>query len=244
MKPLIDAPTIAIVCALKEEFAAVEAGLGPNYRERFELIRAGVGSLSAARVAQELARRETPPYIIISTGFCGGLVDALKVGDVVVGYEIENALPLPRPDFESVSHDPLAAKCALSFEDALKRQNVRAFRGKTVCSEVAVSSIEEKRKLGDAGALAVDMESFALVSHFAGCVLFVRVVSDSVDDELPKEVGEFIDAAGNIRAGKIARFIVKNPSNILRLMELKKRSDIAAKALTEAWRILRDLSFD
>jgi nucleoside phosphorylase len=241
MKESNEAPRIAIVCALKEEFAAVEAGLGPDYRARFELIRAGVGPISAARVATELAGRATPPRLIVSTGFCGGLVNDLEVGDVVVGSEIGNA---NAGSTVSLSNESERKQIAQSLATALKRNGVRAFLGKTVCSADAIATTEHKRKLGQGGATAVDMESYALASNRKGCVVFVRAVSDSVDDELPAEVGEFLDTAGNVRAGKIMRFIFKKPSNILRLMELKKRSDIAAKSLTDAWRILRDVPFD
>src|SRR5438477_186309 len=128
MKPSTDEPKIVIVCALREEFAAVEAGLGADYRERFELIRAGVGPVSAAGV------------------------------------------------------DPSRTRVSV-----------------------------------------------------------LRTVSDAVTDELPAEVGQFLNEQGDVRVGNITRFIVKRPSNIMRLMELKKRSDIAAKALLVAWNAIRDL---
>src|SRR5438128_618124 len=91
MNPTSSTPKIAIVCALKEEYTAVAAGLGADWRERFELVRAGVGPESAARVAKEFAARAEPPTWVISTGFCGGLSESLNVGDIVVSSEIVDA---------------------------------------------------------------------------------------------------------------------------------------------------------
>ena len=229
---------IVVVCAMKEEYAAVQAGLGANAGARFEVIRAGVGPVSAARVARELAARAEPPDVVISTGFCGGLIDELKVGDIVVGGDVEYTESIScasdRPDCAD------AAEFARTLESSLKLKCARVFWGKTICSKDAVATVGAKRRLGQRASV-VDMESYALATQCNSRVVFVRVVSDSVTDELPAEVGEFLDAAGNVRAGSIARFIIKKPTNFLRLMELKKRSDIAAKALTEAWRAIRDM---
>src|SRR5438309_1974075 len=78
---------IAVVCALREELSAVKAGLGKDAK-RFELVQTGVGARAAARVGKEFAERENPPALIVSTGFCGGLIDALSVGGIVAAHNI------------------------------------------------------------------------------------------------------------------------------------------------------------
>lgn len=234
-------PKIAVVCALKEELAAVKAGLGGE-AARFELIQAGVGPKSAARVAEELAAREQPPEVVVSTGFCGGLVDELNVGDIVVAHEVRAGEP-PAPQNSD------RAKALIEIVSAaLGKTKLRWKCGAMVCAENAVFKSKDKRVLGEkTGALAVDMESFALAANLDSArtaLIAIRAVSDSVDDELPPEVAEFLDESGNVRAGKVTRFIFKRPKNFTRLLALKKRADSAAASLTEAWRALAKLDFE
>lgn len=251
MKAPSDASKIVIICALKEECAAVEAGLSPEFRDRFELIRAGVGPISAARIAKELAAREHPPELIVSTGFCGGLADDLKVGDVVVGSEIMGTHE-PHPPVSEIDSFTTRRNAGGGFEqfvcEVLHRQGIKPYLARLICTDDAVVTSEQKRALAkDFCVQAVDMESYALVSNSDSThtrVIFMRAVSDAVNDELPAEVGEFLNEQGNVRLGKITRFVLKKPSNIKRLMELKKRSDIAAKSLTDAWRAIQDIRFE
>ena len=235
------APQIAIVCALKEEFAAVQCGLGAACGERFELIRAGMGPASAKRVATESASRSAPPRWIISTGFSGALAPGMNVGDIVVSSKIIDA--------ESGKVYEFATDAIIQrIQSALSSLKIRIHSGRTVCTSEAVFSSVAKRALGDKSqAVAVDMESRALAENVNASkthVIVIRTISDAVTDELPAEVGEFLTEAGDVRIGKIIRFILKCPSNIKRLMELKKRSDLAAAALTQVWKILRDVPFD
>jgi len=222
---------------MKEEAAAVIAGLGTSNHERFELIRAGVGPNAAARVAKELAARSAPPQWIVSTGFCGGLSDSLRVGDAIISSEIADA----------ESGQVYAGTGSTALVERL-RCGVHAEFGRTVCTRHAVFLPAEKRALGQrCTAIAVDMESRALADHVDGSttrVIAMRTVSDAVTDELPREVGEFLTESGDVQIGKIALFVLKNPFNIGRLMELKKRSDIAAKSLADMWRAVRDIRFE
>ncbi len=251
MRLRTDASKTVIVCALKEECAAVEAGLSSDFRHRFELIRAGVGPVSAARAAKELASRKHPPELIVSTGFCGGLADDLKVGDVVVGSEIMGTHE-PHPAVSEIDSFTTRRNAGGGLEqfvcEVLHCRGIKPYLARMICAENAVTTAAQKRELGKKFcAQAVDMESHAFVSNVDSTrtrVIFMRAVSDAVSDELPAEVGEFLNEQGNVRLGKITRFVLKNPSNIKRLMELKKRSDIAAKALTDAWRAIRDIHFE
>ena len=82
------------------------------------------------------------------------------------------------------------------------------------------------------------MESYAVAQAAAGrCPVFaLRAVSDAVTDALPPEVAGFLDANGDVRMGKVTRFMLGGPRNIRTLMELKSRSDKAAASLTAAWK--------
>lgn len=232
---------VVIVCALKEEFAAVQRGLGANCGDRFELVRAGMGPASAKRLATELTSRTSPPHWIVSTGFSGALAPGMNVGDIVLSSEIIDAES--GRTFKSAT-DAITQR----VQESLAALKIRVHTGGTVCTNDAVFSSAAKQALGEKSrAIAVDMESCAFAENVHASttrVIVIRTISDAVSDELPAEVGEFLTESGDVRIGKIIRFILKRPSNIKRLMELKKRSDIAAATLTQVWNILRDVPFE
>ena len=224
-------PRVIIIGAIRDELAAVARGISPDTLPVSHLIRGGVGPDSASRAVAGLDFSNVNH--VCSTGFCGGLNDGVEVGDIVVATAILRGDSGERVDID--------AQLVSAISAALKSAGVKFHAGPLVSVREPVFRCADKRALGtSASALAVDMESFAITSpaaKVAGCRPFaLRVISDSVDDELPSEVSEFLDADGNVRAGKITRFIFKRPTNIARLMELKKRSDKAGVALSAAWR--------
>lgn len=226
-----DLPSVIIIGAIRDELAAVGRGISPSEHSRANLIRGGVGPDSASRAVAGLDFASAK--FVCSTGFCGGLKDGVEVGDIIVATEILRG--------DSVEKINVDATLVGKITAALSSAGVRFHAGPLTSVREPVFLREDKRALGiSSGAVAVDMESFAIATPAAkagGCTPFVlRVVSDSVDDELPSEVSKFLDADGNVRAGKITRFIFKRPTNIARLMELKKRSDTASAALTAAWK--------
>src|ERR1043165_1251980 len=227
---------IVVVCALREELAAIKRGLGKD-SSHFEVLQAGIGAQRAANVATQLSERTTAPRVVISTGFCGGLSEGLQVGEVVVGSKIVRAGP---PELNS------GQELAQKIYDALSRAGLRVCQGRMLCSETAVATSTKKRSLGkEFSAHAVDMESYALAENLPRetRVIFVRAVSDTVDDELPPGVCEFLDENGRPRLKKITGFIFRKPGNVKTLIGLGKRASIAAKALGAAWKELREFDW-
>ncbi|MCY3023523.1 MAG: hypothetical protein NTW87_31470 [Planctomycetota bacterium] len=99
----------------------------------------------------------------------------------------------------------------------------------------------DKRALGLARqALAADMESFAMAERAGtkAAVCALRVVSDAVGDELPAEVGTFLDEKGSVRVGRVARYALRGPASIRTLRALKARRDRSLAGLTAAWRVV------
>lgn len=226
---------IVIVCALKEELAAVRAGIGKSSGRL--IFRAGMGPESAARCAEEIRRKIAAPRWVISTGICGGLDSRLRIGDVVISAETIDAQSGRRVSSES------ASGMAAWISDALDHAGIKNFCGKTVCTRETVFSRNDKRALGEKfGAIAVDMESAALFGAFDPALtncLVMRTVSDTADEDLPPEIVNFLDADGSLRLGKITQFVLKRPTkSIAQLRTLKRNSDQAAAALTAAWKTL------
>lgn len=222
-------PQLVILTALKEELAAVKAAIPPADLERVKIVRAGIGWDAATRATQAALKDGAPKWICFS-GFCGGLIDGMAVGDVV----LSNAFCTDGQPSISVANE-LVAK----LSSALTVPGAKTHTGLIACAREAVTSVEQKRALAkSSGAVAVDMESFA-VSQTVGksCGVFaLRAVSDAVTDALPPEVGGFLDANGDVRMGKITRFMLGGPKNIKTLMELKSRSEKAAATLSAAWK--------
>jgi adenosylhomocysteine nucleosidase len=94
----------------------------------------------------------------------------------------------------------------------------------------------EKRALGEAHpGLAVDMESLAVAevcSREKIRFLAIRVISDPVDQELPRDVDRLVQRktlAG--RLGAATRAIIRRPSTIKDLWQLKEDALVASDRL-------------
>jgi len=229
-------PRIAIFAAIKLEFDAVSAALPRSAGENALVLRGGMGPEAVTRTLRTLLETPEPPRLICSTGFCGGLVDGLGVGDAVLADTLLDGRPAPAQPLRI--EPPLVEKLAA----ALGARHVRHRVGPVISVHPAVTRCESKRALAAASAaVAVDMESFALASNLdprRTRLAVLRVVSDSVADELPPEVKDFLDSNGDVRLASVTAFGLRSPRNMKILWELKARSGQAAAALTAAWRAL------
>jgi adenosylhomocysteine nucleosidase len=223
---------------MKDEFRAIRKGIGGDLIDPYRLFQSGVGSKAASRLGQTLAAN-SKPTLVISTGFCGALRNDVMVGDVIVGTRILDA------DSGEEIHRFRDETLCERIAHALSNGKLRFHVGSIVSTLHPVFSPQAKRELGlRRDALAVDMESAALAKHFDPKhtrVLVLRTVSDAVDDELPAEVGEFLNEKGRPRIAKIAGFALRRPRNIKTLMSLKARADRAAATLTRLWQIVSTL---
>jgi len=86
----------------------------------------------------------------------------------------------------------------------------------------------------DTGADAVEMESAAIHAVCAEknipCMT-VRVISDAAHEDLPLDFNALAKPDRSIAFGKLAWAIAKSPSKIGALMELRKKTNFAAKQL-------------
>lgn len=224
-------PVFAIVTALKDELAAVEAALPHAQRDGILLVRCGVGPRSAERFVTELLTKQPQLRAICSSGLCGALSETLAIADCVVPSAIA-AVDASEQRYEiPLNLDAMRA--------ALNGAGVKSSADALVSSRVIVCTPEEKRALGkSSNAGAVDMETRGMLVAATGKgvpVFALRAVSDAAGDALPPEVAEFVDEDGNLRSGKIAKFLFTQPHKIGALTKLQKHSKLACAALTTAW---------
>jgi hypothetical protein len=96
-----------------------------------------------------------------------------------------------------------------------------------------VRTAEEKARLAPFAG-AVEMESFAILSAAATrklSTVAIRVVSDSLRDDMPAIVDIAIDEKGRIRIGSVLRHVARHPIQLPALIRLGRNSRTAAEAL-------------
>src|SRR5437868_2959101 len=125
-------PQLVILTALKDELAAVKAAIPAADLERVKIIRAGIGWDAATRATQAALKDGAPKWICFS-GFCGGLIDGMAVGDVV----LSNAFCANGHSSISVANDLIA-----KLSGALTLPGVKTHTGPIACAREAVTSVE------------------------------------------------------------------------------------------------------
>lgn len=205
-------------------FVAHEGGLDGR---RVVLLESGVGRQAAARGARALLLGHRPRWVI-SAGFAGGLQPQLRQGDILMANEIADLAGL---------------RLAIDFKigPAALAQVPGLHVGRLLSVDAIVREPAAKRALGqEHGALAVDMETSAVAEVCRDervRFLSVRVISDTVDRELPPDVDYLVRRKSTLgRLGAATGAIVRRPSSIKDLWQLKEdaiaASDRLAKFLT------------
>lgn len=236
---------IAIITAIAEEFRAVyrclefvdtlqidgfkAAGCQVGGHD-FVLLLSGMGFDNAARATESIIR-EARPDLLISTGFCGGIVPELLVGDVVVAKEIIIA---NESGFEEIP--VLLSGIGQTFVARQAVEGGRLVAGTFVSTPVVKSKKRTAAMLQDCYANSVvEMESGAIAIIAAENnipLLAIRVVSDSAAEELGFSLEEFCDRdMRRIRLHKVLFTLLKKPRIIPQLFRLNRSSQEAADSL-------------
>jgi len=141
------------------------------------LLRAPMGAAASDAVERALEVGEGPD-LILSTGFCGGLVPSLPPGRIVLAKEIRHrgeTIPLDVDLFDRA-------------KNGISRGGIDFTTGAIESVDRIIESVAKKRDLGEEGAIAVEMEdgSLARLARERGIgFLSVRAVIDPVDRALP-----------------------------------------------------------
>jgi len=176
---------------------------------------------------------EQHPDLVISAGFCGGILEGLQVGDVVLATGLTIVSEGGLKD--------VAVTMAPVSQDFVSRQvagGQRVFAGLFATT----TAIMPKTRLAallppDAPFPVVEMESaaIALVAGENG-IPFVglRTVSDPFDEELGFALDEFCDDRMRIRIPRVLLTVARKPRIIPQLIRLARNSRVAAASLSQA----------
>jgi adenosylhomocysteine nucleosidase len=228
-------PRIALIAALKQELAALRDAWPAAGDDGVLLDRCGVGPHSAGAFTRALVARHPSLRVIVSCGVCGALDPELPIGAVVLATALGSAEHSAA--LEPVALDLSAVRAALESHAAKTPGTSFAAGGLISAAAVACTPPEKAALRARFNALAVDMETFGMRSASGGRPVFaLRTVSDRADDALPPETAGFLDPAGNLRTGRVARFVLTQPHRLGALIRLGKHTSHACTTLTAAIR--------
>lgn len=172
---------------------------------------AGIGGI-CARIATDAAYKAANggASYIVSAGLAGALSPDLRVADIVQ----------PAVVFDGV--------------DGLSITTVQGTG--TLITSGAIATAPDKHSLARSGALAVDMEAFAVadVARVYGVpFLALKSISDELAFKLPP-LGRFISPEGQFRTGQFILWTLLRPWCWQTVIQLSRNSAAAVRALTQA----------
>lgn len=203
--------SIAVCFALPEE-------AGPFQKQSGEtpVFFTGIGKANAEKAIREYLK-DHAPALLLTCGFAGGLDPRLNIGDVI--FETANG--------KGGKDDAVQAKLTAAG----------AKPAKFFCADRIASTVAEKKKLREeTGAEAVEMESGAIQAvcreRGISCAT-VRGISDTAGEDLPLDFNEFLTPDKKLDMSKLMMSVAMKPWKMGALMELQKKTKIAAERLGE-----------
>ncbi|MBN2021622.1 MAG: hypothetical protein JW809_02410 [Pirellulales bacterium] len=203
--------------------ARVRSGLVRQGRlggRRVVLVESDAGAQRAAAAAETLLVGHRPEWIA-SAGFAGGLAPEVKRHDIVLANAVA------APDGRRLSID-------LRAEPGSLGPGVHV--GRILSTDEIVRQPADKRELGRRHeALAVDLESLAVAEVCRDRrvrFLAVRVVTDTVDEQLPADVQRLTDQPSTAaRLGAALGAVWRRPGSIKDLYALRENALVASDRL-------------
>lgn len=183
------------------------------------IVEGGVGQQSAATATREILKAYEPKWVI-SAGFAGSMAEDVQRGHLLMANSVVN-----------VAGDNLAIELRMPPQP-------RLHAGRLLTVDNIIRTVAQKRELGAKHqALACDMETFAVAQECARAntkFLSVRIISDGLDDELPKEVEQLLKEKNFAKqAGLALHALMKRPGAALDLWKLRDEAHKAADRLAK-----------
>jgi nucleoside phosphorylase len=220
---------VGIVAALAAE--ARTLGAVPP-REQFALLPDG-SLLAVSGMGFEAAEHDARALIdagcnaLVSWGLAGGLDPRVSPGAVLVP---EVSMLEGAPDLSTSS----------TWRTRVLASIPAAAGGRLLTSKRAIGSAAEKRAAFlQSGAVAVDMESYAIAAVAEAHRLpfiALRVVVDAADDEVPAILVNVAGPGGRLAVGRLVMRLLASPRSLKPLRRLAQRYRIARRSLRAAAR--------
>lgn len=210
---------IGILTALQPEAASLvrkpEVDTLITLSDRVTLLVCGMGALRARRGAERLLANGA--RALISLGMAGALADHVGTGDVIIPELIVGE---GNREHETDPAWRVAATAAMSS------RGIPVHGGSLFHSEQIVRRATDKQALHRAtGALAVDMESAAMLEVAAGNnipSLVLRVIIDPADMIIPDFIINHSDDYGQPRLAGLMLSLLKRPGQLPHLLRLAR----------------------
>ena len=171
-------------------------------------------------VLRELLKRE--PDVCISSGLAGGLKADMRCGDIVAASEL--LLRTGGGTFHSSANLLAIAK------DAGAR-----IEKKQITETHIVSESSAKKALANFGDF-VDMEGYHILQIVSGTripAISTRAISDTLEQNLPSGLEEFVDRQGHLQTLPLLKAIATHPGRIPSLISFGAQSKDAAVRLAD-----------
>ncbi len=201
---------------------------GRLHEKEVVVVESGVGSEAVSAAVSNVIQFHHPRWIV-STGFAGALDPGLKQGDVV---RIDSVVCEGSPPIELIAPVDAAAQAVLE----------KWRPGRLLTVDKVVRTTKKKERLHrETGAIACDMETYVVAQICQKMnvpLIAVRIVSDSVEQELPAEIEAFL-GKGSLatKLGAAAKALWGRPQAALDLWRLHddslKLSDKLGKRLAK-----------
>lgn len=153
---------------------------------------------------------------VVSTGLCGALVPELQENQIVTATRVLDVATEETFECSRVSASPEPISGLVLAQDRIAWESA------------------EKERLGNSGAIAIDMESAGVARRAQRAGLpfaCIKAVSDRMDESFGFNLNKMRTTEGRIARGKISLYAATHPKHLPELFRLKRRAEDAAKAL-------------
>lgn len=195
---------------------------GMLHEKRIAIAITGTGREAAQSAAEAILDAHKPGWVI-STGFAGGLQEGLGLNDLILADAVLD-----------VQGNKLRLDLRVDRSALESAKGVHA--GALLTVDRIIYDPGEKRALGEkTGALAVDMETIAVAETCRRREVpfsAVRIISDTVDDELPPELQRLLQQKSTTRrVGAAVGAVFRKPSRVKDLWNLREKAILASEKL-------------
>jgi nucleoside phosphorylase len=175
------------------------------------LLANGPGPKLAAEAAEEAIRRLKCVNGFVSTGYCGALDNDLGTLDIVVASNVNGDAAVQPATQQSYAAGPMLSQDSVAC------------------------TVEEKSRLRETGAIAVEMEAAGVekVARKIGVPFYcVRVVTDAASESLALDFNRVRDADGRFSVARILAAALRRPGRVFpELFRLERTCRSASVAL-------------